>query len=242
MRFASLCLFILVLLVPGRARALGEDFIEMPKPEAGEYVLSSGVGSPGKGRHWGRPAMIRHLLLVAKEWRRRHPELPRLRIGDISKFGGGHFPPHKTHQDGLAVDIFTSPKNICHINYPDQTQTLELAELFVSFGAKQILYNHPDVIAKVAVMRKWPKHHNHFHVVVDPRKVPAEGEPIIVPGKASGGGAWVGRRRVQDDGTGLELRWRVLGAKASVIGAQVFFDDLEDGALLHESGVFKPKG
>lgn len=209
----------------------------MPKAQNGEYVLASGVGVPGKGRHWGQPAMVRHLILVAKEWRRRHPKGPVLRIGDISKFGGGHFPPHKTHQDGLAVDITTRGPNICHITHKNQDTTRELAELFVAFGAKQILYNHKSVIDAVPIVRKWPKHDDHFHVVVDPKKVPADGAPVLVPARDSSAGALIGRSRLNKKGEGPSLNWTILGSSARVVAARVRFDDLNDeNGLLHDSG------
>jgi hypothetical protein len=218
------------------------DLVEMPRPQNGEYVLSSSVGNPGKGRHWGRPEMVRHLILVAKEWARRHPELPRLRIGDISKFGGGHFPPHKTHQDGLSVDIFTAGQNICHINWKKQELTLELAELFVTMGAKQILYNHPYVIKRLAIVRKWPKHDNHFHVVVDPKKVPLEGEPVVIPGVNSGPGSWIGLKRFDKEKKSFDVRWRILGGSFKIKSAKVQFDDMDDeNGVLHDSGPVKAK-
>ena len=220
------------------------DLVEMPRPQNGEYVLSSSVGNPGKGRHWGQPAMVRHLILVAKEWKRRHPELPRLRIGDISKFGGGPFPPHKTHQDGLSVDIFTAGTNICHINYKNQAHTKELADIFIHFGARQILYNHKYVIDKLPkIVRKWPKHDNHFHVVVDPKKVPQDGEPVIVAAPGSSAGSWIGKSRFDKSGKGFDLRWRALGGKFKFKSARIRFDDRDsENGVLHDSGPVKARG
>lgn len=241
-RLSSLSLLALSALLCAPAQAL--DLVEMPKPQNGEYVLSSGVGVPGKGRHWGQPEMIRHLILVAKEWKRRHPELPRLRIGDIAKFGGGPFPPHKTHQDGLSVDIFTAGKNICHINYKNQAHTKELADIFIHFGAKQILYNHSYVIDRLPkIVRKWPKHDNHFHVVIDPKKVPRDGEPVIVAGEGSTQGAWVGRSRLDKKGQNFDLRWRALGGDFKFKSARIWFDDMDsENGVLHDSGPVKARG
>ncbi|MDF1665384.1 MAG: penicillin-insensitive murein endopeptidase [Planctomycetota bacterium] len=235
---------ILVFLLGISAEAHALDLVEMPKPQSGEYVLSSSVGNPGKGRHWGQPAMVRHLILVAKEWKRRHPELPRLRIGDIAKFGGGPFPPHKTHQDGLSVDIFTAGTNICHINYKNQAHTKELADIFIHFGAKQILYNHKFVIdALPKIVRKWPKHDNHFHVVVDPKKVPKDGVPVIVADQGSTAGSWIGKHRLNKDGQNFDLRWRALGGKFKFKSARVRFDDMDsENGVLHDSGPVAARG
>lgn len=238
--FAALVLALTSLAFAAPAQAI--DLVEMPPPENGEYVLSSPVGRPGQGRHWGRPEMVRHLILVAKEWRKRHPDLPRLRIGDIAKFGGGPFPPHKTHQDGLSVDIFTAPQNICHINYKDQSLTQELAELFVQLGARQILYNHPRVIAAVPVVRKYPKHDNHFHVVIDPGRVPQDGEALVIPASGAEPGALIGLGRVDEEGRGLDLSWRVIGGQHRAREARVEVDDrIDENGILYDSGVIKAR-
>ena len=75
----SLVLALLITCAPLSA-ALGQEtspkgYIEMPKAEDRAWVLTS---KPGSGRNWGKPVFIRFLALVAREWRRRHPELPRV--------------------------------------------------------------------------------------------------------------------------------------------------------------------
>jgi hypothetical protein len=178
----------------------------MPAAEDGAYLLGSGVGS---GHHWGKPEVIRAIAAVARHWRRLHPEAPRLLVGDIARPDGGPFPPHKTHRDGCSFDIVTRPKNICHVSYPDQQLTVELAELFVHYGATQILYNHPAVIGKVAICQEWPDHDNHFHVVIDPARVPAEGAPLVLAGAGCADGAWIGAAA---GGGEIAFRWRLLAA------------------------------
>lgn len=210
-------------------------YIEMPVSEDGTWVLSA---SPGSGRNWGTPTFIRHLMLVAREWRRRHPEGPVLRLGDLSKPDGTDFPPHKTHKDGLTADIFTSPRNICHVDFEDQDLTLELAQLFHDYGARQILYNGAKVVETVPVAQRWPKHDDHFHVVIDPARVPADGEVLVMPEGGSKDGAVVASSRLQADLTGLELTWRILG-QARLKSYRVLFDDLDDAATLHDSGPLK---
>jgi hypothetical protein len=217
--------------------ALGQEtstkgYIEMPKADDGAWVLTSRTGS---GRNWGTPNFVRHLALVANEWKRRHPKGPFLRIGDMSKPDGSTFPPHKTHKDGLTADIFTTPKNVCHVNYPDQGLTLELAQLFYDYGAKQILYNGTKVVEALAVARKWPKHDNHFHVVINPARVPVEGAPLVIPGTSVADGAWVSRTALDETLSNLVLHWRLLGG-ARLKGVRVIFDDMQDdNGVLHDS-------
>ncbi|MCO5171467.1 MAG: SH3 domain-containing protein [Planctomycetes bacterium] len=218
---------------PARANESPLGYIEMPVSEDGTWVLSS---PPGSGRNWGTPVFVRHLIMVAKEWRRRHPNGPFLRIGDMSKPDGTDFPPHKTHKDGLTADIFTSPRNICHVDFPDQDLTLELAQLFHDYGARQILYNGQKVIDAVSVAQRWPKHDDHFHIVIDPGRVPQDGEVLVLPEASAREGAVVAATRLQPDRTGLQLAWRILG-QARLRSYRVLFDDLrDDDGVLHDSG------
>jgi len=212
-------------------------YIEMPSDDA--YVLTAPSGS---GRNWGRPVFVRYLTLVAREWLRRHPDGPRLRIGDMSKPDGSNFPPHKTHKDGLTADLFTTPRNACHVDFPNQDLTLELAELLHELGAKQILYNGKKVIDAVPVAKSWPKHDDHFHVVIDPNRVPPDGELVILPQKRFANGGWISSEDLDDDRSGLELGWRVLG-RAKVRTVRVLLDDDDDEAngVLRDSGEVKSR-
>lgn len=216
-----------------------KGYIEMPQATDGAWVLTS---PPGSGHNWGQPAFVRFLALVAREWKRRHPEGPVLRIGDMSRPDGADFPPHKTHKDGLTADLFTTPKNVCHVNFPDQSLTVELAKLMHDLGARQILYNGPQVVAAVPVAQKYPDHDDHFHVVIDPARVPADGELVLLPEAGFGEGGWVPATRLDEDKSGLVLAWRVLG-QAKLKHWQVLFDDLDDAnGVLHDSGPQRGSG
>jgi len=210
-----------------------KGYIEMPVAEDGSYVLTAKTGS---GRNWGTPVFVRYLVMVAREWKRRHPQGPFLRIGDMSKPDGGTFPPHKTHKDGLTADLFTTPKNACHVKFADQGLTEELAQLMYDLGARQILYNGERVVKAIPVAQKWPKHDDHFHIVIDPKRVPAAGALMALPEPGSRTGDWVGRGRVDEEGKGLILSWRILG-QAKLKSVRVQVDDLdESNGILHDSG------
>lgn len=220
------------------AAAAGQEespvgYIEMPESSDGTWVLTHG---PGSGRAWGRPVFVRYLVMVATEWKRRHPDGPVLRIGDMSKPDGSNFPPHKTHKDGLTADLFTSPRNVCHVDWDDQELTLELARLLHDLGARQILYNGRLVIDEVPIAQRWPKHDDHFHIVIDPSRVPEEGQALILPGPGLKGGAFVPATALDEDGAELELTWRVLGS-VRMRHFRVLVDDDADprNGVLHDS-------
>jgi hypothetical protein len=209
-------------------------YIEMPASTDGTYLLGS---APGSGHNFGKPEFIRHLALVAREWHRRHPDLPRICIGDMSHRDASDFPPHKTHKDGLTADIVTKPVNICHIKYENHEHQIELAELFVAYGARQILFNGDAVVQKVKVAQKYELHDDHFHVVVDPKRVPEDGKVFVAPEADRADGAVFGGAELDKEGKGLKLRWLVLGGAERVKSFRVWFDDTDD-----ENGVLWDPG
>jgi len=153
-------------------------FIEMPEAKNGEWILKSPYGS---GKAWGRPEMIRCLRLVCAEWRRRYPNAPTIRIGDISKADGAPFPPHRTHTTGLEVDIKTRPENLADVDYRDQQLTFDLAELFYTFGAINILYGRAHNLDGLPIVKLYEGHDTHFHVDVNPANVPRAGDWVFLP-------------------------------------------------------------
>jgi hypothetical protein len=158
-------------------------FTEMPEAKNGEWILKSPYGS---GNAWGRPEMIRYLQLVCAEWRRRSPNAPTIRIGDMSKADGAPFPPHRTHTTGLEVDIKTQPENIADVTYRDQQSTLDLAELFYTFGAFNILYGREHSLDGLPIVKVFEGHDTHFHVDVNPANVPGTGDWVFFPRTAMG--------------------------------------------------------
>lgn len=55
---------------------------------------------------FGSSHLIRHLLSALINFRENYGFKGRLVMGDISIEGGGHFPPHKSHQSGRDIDIW----------------------------------------------------------------------------------------------------------------------------------------
>jgi len=75
--------------------------------------LPSGIQLP-PGRHysiksarlaWATPRTVRVLQKGIAKYRARQPRAPKIHIGDLSKKGGGRFPPHKSHRTGQDVDL-----------------------------------------------------------------------------------------------------------------------------------------
>lgn len=76
-------------------------------------VLKSGVQLPpgkyyevkNKNLAWGTGDTIRLIQTAVASYRRNWRSSPKIHVGDISKKGGGKFPPHRSHQHGRDVDV-----------------------------------------------------------------------------------------------------------------------------------------
>ncbi len=75
--------------------------------------LSTGIQLP-PGRHyvvkhptlsWGTSNTVRTIQQAIASYSGKAKGGPKIHVGDISKKGGGKFPPHVSHQDGRDVDI-----------------------------------------------------------------------------------------------------------------------------------------
>ena len=168
------------------------ESVAVGSPESGS--LRRGVRLPAEGRsfftwdpvlrrtpnrdwrRWGTDDLVRTTLSVLRDFRRAHPNAPRVGVGDLSLPRGGYFGPevgggigHATHQNGLDVDVYyprldrrerppESPSEV------DLRLSQDLLDLFVEAGAGTIyvgpslpLEGPEDVVAPLV------NHDNHLH-------------------------------------------------------------------------------
>jgi murein endopeptidase len=182
---------------PAKPRVEWRDSVAIGAPASGRLV--DGVRLPAAGRayftwdpvlkrhpdrdwrRWGTDDLVRTTLRVVREFRRRHPEAPRVGIGDLGLPRGGYFGPevsggigHATHQNGLDVDVYyprldrreRPPRS------PDQVDVelaQELVDLFVEAGATTI-YVGPSLPlgGPPAVVTPLVNHDNHLHARIAP--------------------------------------------------------------------------
>jgi len=135
----------------------------------------SGIGyktynrEPGGADQIGRASTIRNVQHLGELWNAIHPDIV-IGVGDISRRGGGNFPPHKTHKDGLDVDLrpltnngVNEPTNIGAANF-SHGRTRELILLIRnSFAIEVIFFNDPLTINE-GLTRHAAGHGNHVHV------------------------------------------------------------------------------
>ena len=66
---------------------------------------ADGIEIMNRERHFGTRVTIDSVLAAVAEVRARYPNTPPLRVGDISRAHGGYIRPHRSHQNGLDVDL-----------------------------------------------------------------------------------------------------------------------------------------
>ena len=56
-------------------------------------------------RQWGQARLVNGLMNMGRGWTTYAHRGRTLNYGDMSKYGGGYFPPHQTHRDGRDCDM-----------------------------------------------------------------------------------------------------------------------------------------
>lgn len=135
----------------------------MPKQGPGYYCRQS------DSRRYGLPETIEALKRIGLLWSNEFPNGPRVQFSDISPLGGGHFPPHASHQVGLDVDIRPvrkdtreEPTRVGDTSYSFD-RTKRLIEIIRANGILRVQtiafldYNIPG-------LARWSGHADHLHV------------------------------------------------------------------------------
>ncbi len=77
-------------------------------PQVNTLMPESAPGLEAKkpsSHRYGLAEAIAALTEIGRRWQAAHPSGPLVRIRDISRCGGGKFPPHDSHRMGIDVDI-----------------------------------------------------------------------------------------------------------------------------------------
>ncbi len=132
--------------------------------EAGYYVYGTPTGGHGQYAH---PAMLTFLFWLALHWSA--SDSRKFGGGNISLANGGRFAPHRSHKNGLQVDIRALRKDGAHLPVAykskdyDQAGTKRLVSLIQSSGmVNKIMFNDPHINGVVALVG----HDDHIHVEV----------------------------------------------------------------------------
>jgi peptidoglycan hydrolase-like protein with peptidoglycan-binding domain len=161
--------------------ALREALLKAPpdvqvEPSAIETVLpAQGPGfktynrEPGGRDQYGRKEVIDALLLLGRRWDDLHPECP-IQFGDISRKGGGPFPPHQSHRSGNDVDARPFRKDLlmlpedCRKPTYSRPLTKELIDLVRKEFPRTIILFNDERLIKAGLTRFAAGHFNHLHI------------------------------------------------------------------------------
>lgn len=142
----------------------GRSFFMLPQaPEEANYYI---YGTPSGGAHqYAHPSMLTLIFWVEKEWAA--TEKRKFGVGNISMADKGTTGEHRSHINGLQVDVRPVRKDGLHLPVTwqqtayDGEATAKLIAIFFSHPlVKQVLFND----TRIPGVRHWDKHDDHFHV------------------------------------------------------------------------------
>ena len=99
------------------------------------------------GRLFGTERTIRRIVEVITAYRTAHPDAPRVLVGDISLRHGGPIDEHRSHQNGLDVDVYY-PRRDAALRAPVSTDQVDrelaqdLLDRFVTSGAEMVFVGY----------------------------------------------------------------------------------------------------
>lgn len=121
-------------------------------------------------RLYGNEHTIRALVSVLAAYRNANPDAPRVVVGDISFRGGGPMELHRSHQNGLDVDVYY-PRLDRALREPvttgqvDRKLSQELLDRFLAAGARIVFVGYSTGLrGPSGVVVPYPNHENHMHV------------------------------------------------------------------------------
>lgn len=121
-------------------------------------------------RLYGNERTIRTIVSIVAAYRADHPNAPRVVVGDISFRGGGPMEQHRSHQNGLDVDVYY-PRLDRTLRAPVRTDQIDrrlaqdLLDRFVAAGAQKVFVGyHSGLRGPGGIVTPYPNHENHMHV------------------------------------------------------------------------------
>jgi hypothetical protein len=124
-------------------------------------------------RLYGNERTIRTIVNVLADYRAANPDAPRVVVGDISFRHGGPMNEHRSHQNGLDVDVYY-PRVDGTLRAPgsaeqvDRRLSQDLLDRFVAAGAAMVFVGYSTGLrGPGGVVVPYANHENHMHVRLD---------------------------------------------------------------------------
>lgn len=124
---------------------------------------------PNGADQYGTALTINAIMALARKWFLLHPEVL-LQFGDISRKGGGAFPPHASHKNGRDADVRPirkdnrmDPISVGEVAY-DTIRTEELVKLVLNIYPKATIFFNDQRLIDKGLTSHAAGHHNHLHI------------------------------------------------------------------------------
>ena len=125
-------------------------------------------------RLYGHERTIRTIVAVLASFRAANPGAPRAVVGDLSLRGGGPMELHRSHQNGLDVDLYY-PRLDRRLRAPqtrsqvDRELAQDLLDRLVAAGAQVVFVGYSSGLRGPSeVVVPYPNHEDHLHVRFPP--------------------------------------------------------------------------
>jgi hypothetical protein len=141
--------------------------------EGPDWITWNPVADRVPNRPWrlfGHERTIRAIVAVAAAYRAANPAAARVVVGDVSFRGGGPMELHRSHQNGLDVDVYY-PRRDGRERAPvaaeqiDRALAQDLLERFLAAGAQVVFVGYSTGLeGQSEVVVPYPNHGDHMHV------------------------------------------------------------------------------
>ncbi|MGI8786869.1 MAG: peptidoglycan-binding protein [Pyrinomonadaceae bacterium] len=154
-----------VISVPAKPNASGIDFV-LPLDGAGFTTYNR---EPNGADQYGTELTINAIIALAGKWFLLHPEV-RLQVGDISRKGGGDFPPHASHKKGVDTDFRPVRRDnrmdAISVGEPeyDTIRSEEFIKLALSRHPNATIFFNDQRLINKGLTRHAAGHQNHIHI------------------------------------------------------------------------------
>ena len=116
----------------------------------------------------GLPETIDFFVRLGEDWAKEHT-VP-FQVGDISRRGGGPFPPHEGHRNGNEADLRPfrkdgemAPTNVSDPSY-DRSATRDFVKLVKRDAPDAVVLFNDSQLIREGLTKYYKGHHNHLHV------------------------------------------------------------------------------
>lgn len=151
--------------ISAEPNSTGIDFV---LPMSGEGYITYNR-EPNGADQFGLESTINAIIALSRKWFFLHPEV-RLQFGDISRRGGGAFPPHSSHKNGRDVDVRPIRKDnrmdAVSVGEPqyDTMRTEEFVKTVLERHPTATIFFNDDRLVKKGLTARAAGHHNHLHI------------------------------------------------------------------------------